>query len=195
MGLTPVITSVGTAKIVFQDIDDTAQGGFSLDPTGLPVGSTIPAGQPIGFDESTRVGKVCKVAEVTAIVANNAVAIQVKKGHLFIVGDFLGKTVGGAAHTITAIDTSNANFDTITIDVTLGVALAIGDVLFGSSAAGVNACAIAVSPRGLLKNDVDVAQDAPLTVVLDGIAYERRVPKAGPVLSALMPAILYSQSY
>jgi hypothetical protein len=195
MGLQPVITTVNTGKVVFQRIDATVQGGFALDATGLLATGTISAGQPMGYDEATRIAKVSKCAEVNANAANNAVAIQVKKGHMFQVGDYVAKTVGGAAYAITAIDTSNAAYDTLTIGTTLGVALTAGDVLFCSSATGAAAAAIAVTPKGLLKGDIDVAADAGITIVLEGVVYERRVPKAGPVLSPFMQNIIYSQSF
>jgi hypothetical protein len=47
---------------------------------------------------------------------------------------FLGTGTAGA--TVTAIDKSDANFDVLTLDATLGVSLAIGKVLFEAAAAG-----------------------------------------------------------
>lgn len=195
MGLTPQITNVGLGTVVFQDIDDTAQGGFSLDATNLTAGATVPAGQPMYFDESARTCKPMKVAELYANATNTATVYQVKKGHLFVVGDYFASVVGGAAYVISSIDTSNANYDAITVGTTLGVAYTAGQVFFKSSATGASAAAYHVTPKGLLKNDVTVATDAPCTVVLDGIVYERRAPKVGTVIGAYMPNIIYSQSF
>lgn len=46
------------------------------------------------------------------------------KNHLFGVGDFVtvGGALTGASDKITAIDKSNANFDTITLEATIGAA-------------------------------------------------------------------------
>src|SRR5690606_16414076 len=65
----------------------------------------------------------------------SATEMVVKKGHLFIVGDFIGN--GTKASTITAIEENDTNTDKITIDAALG-AQSSGTVLTVSSEAGDN---------------------------------------------------------
>lgn len=54
MGLTPIKTTVSAGVPVFQSVVEVAQGGFSLDATGLTAGATLAAGTAIIVDEATR---------------------------------------------------------------------------------------------------------------------------------------------
>ena len=65
-------TYTGSGIPVWQGDIDVAQGGFTLDDAAFAAGVTVPAGTPIGFDESTRIAKVAKVAQVTEDAATNA---------------------------------------------------------------------------------------------------------------------------
>lgn len=86
-------------------------------------------------DETTGVYHVLKTAAVQAVAAADAVAYQVKKNHLFAVGDAV--TIGGdfakAADVIAAIDKSNPIFDKITLAGTIGAA-PVGEVLVQAKA-------------------------------------------------------------
>ena len=77
-------------------------------------------------DPETGLYHVLKTALVSEAAAADAIAYKVTKNHLFGVGDFV--TIGGASDKITAIDKSNAEFDTITLEATIGAA-AKGQVL------------------------------------------------------------------
>ncbi|OLY92502.1 hypothetical protein SAMN05444008_102378 [Cnuella takakiae] len=57
MGLQPVKTTFSSGVPVWQKVDQTAQGGFVLDTTGLTLGNTIAAGTAIVIDEATRKAK------------------------------------------------------------------------------------------------------------------------------------------
>jgi hypothetical protein len=194
--LQPVSTSAAGSTVVWQHIADqgTLQGGFSLDESTLTAGETIKAGQPLACNESTRKAKVVKVAEMYASATNTATDYDVKKGHHFKVGDYLASVAGGKAYAITVIDTSDANFDTLTVGTTLAVTLSAGDVLFQSSATGASSAAYSDTVNGLLKNDLEVSADAPVTAVNDGKIYARRAPAVNSVMKALVPKIIYSQS-
>lgn len=112
--LQPVKTTYSYGVEIWQTVLETAQGGFSLDPTGLTLGDTIPAGTPIVFDEATRKAKI-----------------------------------GGDTDAV----------------------------------------------KGLLYEDVTVAQDAPITVVIRGTVYARRIPAVSNTIKAKIPNIIFSQSY
>jgi hypothetical protein len=193
-GLT--LTSTSQNPPVFQMVEENAQGGFRLDTSVLPTGNTVQAGTPIGYNEATRLASVVKTAIMNAAATNVAVSLQVKKNHQFKVGDYVAFTVGGAAYAITAIDTTtSALFDTFTIGTTLGVVLSIGDVLFQSSATGASAAVYAVSARGLVYQDVDVATGADVSVTIKGTVYERRIAGVTAAIKALLPNIFFSQSF
>ena len=116
MGLT-VTREVSAGGVpVFQVNHTNAIGGFTLDTTGLTAGALVPAGTVMGIDEANRKAKVLKVAEITENAIASVTAFKVKKGHLFIVGDYIAKTVGGTAYPITVIDTINAGYDIISFD-------------------------------------------------------------------------------
>ncbi len=168
------------------------QGGFGLDITDLVVGSILPKGTPMIVNEQTRLAKPLLLAALYENAASNAVNYKVKKGHTLIVGKNFAAAPGGAAYAITAIDTTNAAFDTITVGTTLGVALSANDFVFGSSATGASAASFGGVNR-LLYDDVKVESGKTVSTVIRATVYARRVPfSAG--LEAALPRIIYSQS-
>jgi len=180
---------------IFQQLPENAQGGFVLDTTGLTTGAVVPAGTVMGFDESTRLAKVLKVAKVQTNATNADVAIKVEKGHLFQVGNYLAAVVGGKAYAITAIDTSNAADDVIIVGTTLAVALTAGDALFESSATGAAAAVYATVAKGLNFKDVTIGVNESVAVAIKGTVYARRIPIVTDAIKALLPNIAFSNSY
>ena len=180
---------------IFQRDHENAQGGFTLDIAGLIYGAKVPEGTLMGFDESTRKAKVLKVAEVFENALATATEVKIKKGHLFIVGDFIGKNEGAGAFAINAIDKTSTDYDTLTLATTLGVALSSGDALFQSSASGESACTYAVKAQGLLYQEVKAEVNTPCSVTIRATVYERRIPVVPLEVKALLPNIIFSQSY
>lgn len=180
---------------IFQQNYENAQGGFTLDTTGLTAGAIVPAGTVMGADAATRKAKVIKTAKVQANASNTDVAIKVEKGHLFVVGDYLAAVVGGKAYAITAIDTTNAAYDVLTVGTTLAVALSVGDALFESSATGATAAVYATVAKGLLFQDTKVGVNEPLAIAIRATVYERRIPVVTDAIKALLPNIIFSKSY
>lgn len=181
---------------VFQKETEVAQSGFKLETAGLPADEIVTIGTPVGFDEVTRKAVVLKTAVVFANASDIATTVQVKKGHFFQVGEDIGKEIGGAAYDITEIDTSNADYDMITISTTLGVALSAGDVLFKSSANGAAAGALHLIPKGLLHDDVKIEDNVTCAVVLRGRVYQRRIANGiHPSVAETLPLIIFSNSY
>jgi len=194
--LQPVKTTVNGGIPVFQTRLESAIGGFVLDDSALTAADTVKAGQPMGYDEATRVAKVVKLAKVYENATNVATVIKVYKGHHFKVGDYIAFIVGDAAYAITVIDTSNAAYDSLTVGTTLGDALtADTSILFQSSATGAAAAAYSVTAKGLLYEDTDVADGVSVSVVIRGTVYERRVPAATAAVKTALPHIIYSLSY
>lgn len=189
----------GSSIPIWQGTDDDiqlAQGGFYLAATGLPAGTIIPAGTGFVFDEATRAATMWGGAVLYADAGNTDVTYQVKKGHTLIVGKYLAAVSGGKAYAITAIDTSNAAYDVLTVGTTLGAALTAGANLFASTATGASAAAHAAI-NGLLYDDklATVGQD--VSLVIRGTVYARRIPYAYSTAFAALTGlknIIFSQS-
>lgn len=195
MGLTLKKETTNYGKVVFQEVLENAMGGFILDTTGLPADKLVLQGTPVKFDESTRVAQILICAEIYENADAAAVDYKVKKGHFFSVGNYLAAAVGGAAYAITAINTTNADYDTLTVGTTLG-ALSTGDIVFKSSATGAAAAALAVTPKGLLYQDTKVETNSPCAVVLRGTVYARRVANGlHSAVRTALPLIIFSESY
>ena len=178
MGLQPVKT-ISTGGIpVWIDIKQLYPGGFTLVTTGLNTANLVVAGTPLLVSETARTATVVKTAILQADAADNATTYRVLKGHHFAVGDYLAQVVGGKAYAITAIDTSNAAYDVLTVGTTLGVALTATDgiVLFQSSATGAAAAALTATPNALLQSDCAVESFTGVNAVMQGLVYERRTP-------------------
>lgn len=194
MGLT---RDIGTNPIPWwQGTDDDislVQGGFGLVITGFATGLVLPGGTPFSYDEAARTATPVKTAILYANATNVATVYQLKKGHAFIVGDFLATgAAGGAAYAITAIDVSNALYDAVTVGTTLGVAATAGDLFYKSTATGATASAYPVI-SGLLYDDTIVAAGESVTIVWRATVYARRVPYNATIAAAL-PGIKFSQS-
>lgn len=140
---------------------------------------------------------VVKTALITEAVAEAAKVFKVAKNHLFAVGDFVsvGGDLKGAADKITAIDKSNAAYDVITLDGTIGAA-AVGQVLVGvktKAAAGdvvfsVDSSMLTIT---MAKVDLTVANQS-CGLMVRGTISEGNMPfpvDAG--LKALMPLIRF----
>lgn len=168
-----------------------AQGGFLLDSTGLAAGFVIKAGTPMSFDEATRIAKPLTAGVVIEAAGAAATDYKVLKNSAFKVGDNFAAVTGGKAYPITAINTSNADYDVITVGTTIGAVVA-GGFVFASSTTGVSNSAFSV--KGLLYRDTVVGVDDSVSVVIRGTVYARRVPYSANLETAL-PHIIYSQSF
>lgn len=109
-------------------------GGFNLEDAALVAGSFLPPLAPLCIDFATRKAVAVKNVKVVGAVAADATSLKIKKESLAYVGMILGTGAKGA--TITAIDKTNASYDTVTIDSAFTVALTDGQILFEASAAG-----------------------------------------------------------
>lgn len=185
---------VSSGVPIFQKVLETARGGFTLDNTGLTAGITIPGGTPVAYDESTRMAKILKTAEVIETAGGSATTYKVKPGSLLSVGDYVGKATGGAAYAITDIAPSGTDYDVITVGTTLG-AINAGEGIFQSSATGASNAALNVTPNGLTYEDYTVEVDKDLSVVVRGTVYARRAPYAPTAVKTALPLIIFSQSF
>lgn len=203
MGLQIVESSGVQGMEVFQKILETLPGGFSFDETNnnYEVDHTIQKGHLVQYDESTRKVLIDKLGMVET--ASSTTVIQIEKGSGFVAGDIVSTgATGGAAYTIQSVVRTNAAYDVITLNTAIG-SVSPGDIIWLSSAEGASAGAYAVTPNGVLKNDMKykTGGNESVAVVVRGTVYERRLPgiPGGGVIAAkktaLTDRIIFSQSY
>jgi len=111
-------------------------GGFLLDKTCLPTGTEkLPKGALLKADFKTRKAVMVKTAILQANLAADGTIVKILKGHNLLATDIIG--INGNSVLVGTITTSNANYDSFTIDAgALGGALTKGAVLQQYTAAG-----------------------------------------------------------
>lgn len=115
----------------------TFDGGFRLSTTELPDAlKTLPRGTFLKVDHAERTATVVKTAVLHEAITAESTAAKIKKGALLVATDVLG--IGTKAVVVGAIDTSNAAYDSFTIDAGSLGALAKDSVLqtYGKASAG-----------------------------------------------------------
>lgn len=101
-------------------------GGFKL-AQSLPVGTVVRRGTPVFVEFSdNRTASICKTA--TVLTGGTTSAPRIAKGSYFAVGDKITKIGGGASATVNAINTSNADYDVLTLSGTV-TGLVAGDII------------------------------------------------------------------
>lgn len=173
---------------IFQNVIESAQGGFVLDDAGITTGATVKAGTVISFDETTRKAKVAKMATLQADAANNATEYRVLKGHNLKVGYEIEVEDGGTAQAITSIVTTDPDYDAVNVGTTIGTAGVAGDAVLVEDAGYTN-------PKGLLMNDIVKGTNTELAVVTRGTVYENRINSVPAVVKAKLPNIIFSKSF
>lgn len=130
--LTPIKTNEEAARF---ETCVRASGGYNLDMENLNL-KVLPSLAPIHVDYSARKATPVKNVQVNEAytTSDTAKTLKIYKGSLAYVGMFIGNGTKGAK--ITAIDTSNKDFDSLTLDAAVGANLAKDDVLFEATAVG-----------------------------------------------------------
>lgn len=101
-------------------------GGFKL-TQNLPVGTVVRRGTPVFVEFSdNRTASICKTA--TVLKGGTASAPRIAKGSYFAVGDKITKIGGEASVTVNAINTSNADYDVLTLSSAV-TGLVAGDII------------------------------------------------------------------
>lgn len=140
---------------------------------------------------------VIKTAKVTEAVAEAGKVIKVAKNHLFAVGDFVtsGGAFTGASDKITAIDKSNASYDSITLEAAIGevakdaVLVAVkAKANAGSAVATVDTSEVVIT---MAKVDLTVANQS-CGLMVRGTIEEKNMPfPLDADLRKLMPLIRF----
>jgi len=172
-------TTETASNVVFDSILEVHPGGGVVSVSDLTQ-SVLKAGTPVGKD-ANGLWHVEKTATMQADATNTATDYPVEKGHNFKVGDFITTGLLKKAYAITAITTTETDYDTLTVGTTLGVAISDGDIIIqATSATGSNASAYKYTPLGLVGQDYDV-------VTGDNLAVQ--IVVRGTVISAIAPPI------
>lgn len=169
-----------------------AQGGFLLEKGGLPDGTLIKAGTPMRFDESTRKATFVATGKIVEAAAADATNYKIAKGHTLKVGDNFAAKPSDKAYPITAINTSNPDYDVVTVGTTIG-ALPVDSMVFGSTTTGEDNSSFG-GVKGLLYSDRVVGDGESCSVAVRATVYARRIPYSVELEEAL-PRIIFSQSY
>ncbi len=121
-----VVGEAEKANAILHKIADIP-GGVTIATGSYGSEGVIPQGTPL-YTGTNGLYKAALAAVAAETATNTATEYFVKKGHLLKVGDKLQKGATTSVD-ITAIDTSDALKDKITVDTTLGKAIAVGDNL------------------------------------------------------------------
>lgn len=122
---------IGGSRRVFEGKPELLTGGFAFDLKDLPkAGSVLPAGTPVCVDELKRTIKPLQTFAVKEVsgttikivkaVGGVSTGTRIKSGDtLVILGNDL--TAAGTAIKVSAVDSSNEEYDVLTVDAATGV--------------------------------------------------------------------------
>lgn len=105
-------------------------------------------------------------------------------------------TTAGAAYPATVIDTSNADYDLVTVGTDLG-AVTTGDILAEANSTHASTAVLEAAANGLSYHDIYVEDDAigySTSGVYAGRIYDRRIRKIDAVEKATLTQIVFSES-
>ncbi len=185
-------TTQDRAVIVFDKKLEDVPGGVTVAVADLTQ-TDLPPGTPVGKD-TNGLYHVVKTAKAQADATNTDTGYKVVKGHNFKVGDFLSTGTGHKAYAITAIDTTNASYDTITVGTTLAVAVTAGDKFIQAAAQATgNTSTFMYTPFGLTGTDMDVVAGDNLLVdvIVRGSVKESLCPPIHADIKTALPLIRF----
>lgn len=192
--------SWGGVRKCYEGKPEIAVGGFSVDPTLMPEkGNALAAGTPVYFDEVARTIVPLYTFKVKSVDSTNT-TITVEKFEtgsvakvgmkLIVVGANLGTAASNVA-TVSAVDSSAADVDVLTVSAVTGISA--NDVLAEAGADD----KVKVVPNGLTYCDNVLDEDA-YAMDIDPIYFcirpvlERRMP---PLTASLKKALIDNGCY
>jgi hypothetical protein len=180
-------------KVVFVTKLEDIPGGATVAIADFVNDHIVPAGSVVSKD-SNGLFHVLKTAKLHTAATNSATDYLVLKGHGFKVGDFIAALTGAKAYAITAITTTNADYDTLTLGTTLGVAIAQYAGIFQALAeAASNTSAFKVTPIGVTGHSIQLKTGDNITVdvLLRATLIEANAPVVTAQIKAALPHILW----
>lgn len=185
--------------------DNRVIRAFTHKLADIPNGITVSAadltqkvlheGTPVGKD-ANGLYHVVKTARLHEDATAETKDYKVKKDHHFKVGDFVMLKAGAKAYKITKIDTSEAAFDKITVETTLGeeAKVASGAVLVQAAAESADtASAFKYEPVALVGEsyDVDALSNHIVNAVTIGQVRASNIPALGADVKAKLTGIQF----
>ncbi len=164
----------------------------------IPNGVTVKSAELVSgsvLKEGTAIGKgsdglyhVEKTALVVEAVAASGTSIKIAKGSHFKVGDFVMSAVNGKAYAITAIDTTNATYDTVTIGTAIGVIAKDAIIMLADGEHASSGAAFKFAPKALTGDsyDVEALSNHLVSAVTIGQFKESVIP---PINDAILGAL------
>lgn len=166
--------------IIFEQIfAEKPGGGLVKNPSyDIPVGTAVGVGSGGMFEP-------VKGYVLSKAVAQGDSTIQIAKGSGIATGDIIANGKKGVA--ATAVDTTNANFDTVT--VTLGVDLPVGTILYQAKAASADAAEPLLTPVFLTGDPVYAGKGDQSVKLVNGANIRKETAPVSNELVALMKNI------
>lgn len=154
-------------------------------------GGGVVANPAFDVPPTTAVGKsgnqfvAIKAYKLYAAVAAADTSIKIKKGSGVAVGDIIATGKKGVA--CTAVDTSKAEYDTVT--VTLGVAVTEGSTLYQAKEASASGAEPLAAPEYVTGNWVHANKGDQLVRLINGANLRKETANIAPEVVALLPTI------
>ena len=164
----------------------------------IPNGVTVKSAELVSGSklmEGTAIGKgsdglyhVEKTALVVENVAASGTSVKIAKGSHFKVGDFVMSAVNGKAYAITAIDTTNATYDTVTIGTAIGAIAKAAIIMLADGEHASSGAAFKFAPKALTGDsyDVEALSNHLVSAVTIGQFKESVIP---PINDAILGAL------
>ena len=164
----------------------------------IPNGVTVKSAELVSgsiLKEGTAIGKgsdglyhVEKTALVVEAVAASGTSVKIAKGSHFKVGDFVMSAVNGKAYAITAIDTTNATYDTVTIGTAIGSIAKNAIIMLADGEHASSGAAFKFAPKALTGDsyDVEALSNHLVSAVTIGQFKESVIP---PINDAILGAL------
>lgn len=158
---------------------------------GEKPGGGLVANQTYRVKEGTAVGLSSgkfvpiKAYRLVKAVADSDTTIEIEKGSGVATGDIIAHGAKGVA--CTAVDTTNATKDVVT--VTLGVAIANGTVLYQAAAASANAAVPKLTPLYVAGQIIEPNQGDQMVKLVNGANLRKETANISVEVAALLTTI------
>ena len=171
-------------------LEDIAGGGTVMKADFKATSTEMKEGALLGVD-ADGIYRLFKTAKLQALAAIDATTYRVKKNHEIKVGDYIGDSALTAGKAVTAIDTTNADYDVITLSATIGAALAVDTLLVQTNAAGT---ARLYTPVAIATNTVNLSvENSGCGLLVRGRVIESLLPyNVDATIKALLPLIRFA---
>ena len=168
-------------QVIFETIFAEKNGG------GRVANSTfdLKTGMAVGLGENGLYVPI-KGYKVVEDALSDATTLKIEKGSGVVAGDNVALAKKSVA--VTNVDSSNDEFDTITIS-TLGVAIKKGEVLYQAKTASASAAAPVVEPVYILGEDIEANTGDRLVKLVNGANLRKESAPVAAAVVALMKSI------